>query len=176
MSGWLGTMCVGETTMQSAEGIQKLKELIKDIKYCMMTTLDEEGALRSRPLTTQQAGADGVLWFFVGLKTTMVEEVRKNTRLNLSYAEPQHNRYVSVSGKGQIVNDPVKAKELWSPILKAWFPKGLEDPDLALLRVEVDKAEFWDNPSSSVVQIAGFLKAIATGEKATGMGEHKEIH
>ena len=162
--------------MYSAENLEKLKGLIKDIKFCMMTTVDEEGSLRSRPLTTQEASPDGYLWFFIGNNGTMVDELKRSSRLNLSYSHPGHNRYVSVSGQGTVVRDLVKAKELWNPALKAWFPLGLEDPNLALLKVDVEKAEFWDTPSSTLVQVAGFIKAVATGEKMKNPGEHKEIH
>ena len=94
--------------------------------------------------------------------------------MNLSYADPSHNRYVSVSGTAQLVRDRKKNEELWSPVLKAWFPKGLDDPDLALLRVEVEKAEYWDSPNSKLVEIAGFVKALVTG-KEMDVGENKKL-
>lgn len=72
------------------------------------------------------------------------------------------------------MRDKEKAKELWKPLLKAWFPKGLEDPDLALLKVSVESAEYWDAPSSKMVQIAGIAKAAVTGQRYQG-GENKKL-
>ena len=157
--------------------IQKLGELIKDVKIAMLTTLDEDGTLRSRPMATQKTEFDGTLWFFTRASSPKVEEVEQTHAVNLSYASPESNTYISVSGSAQLVRDQAKAKELWNPILKAWFPKGLEDPDLALLSVDVEKAEYWDSPSSTMVQVAGFVKALATGKAYTpSPGEHAKIN
>lgn len=158
------------------ENIHKLGELIKEVKIAMLTTADVDGTLRSRPMATQKTAFDGTLWFFTRASSPKVDEVERAHEVNLSYAAPDSNTYVSVSGTAQLVRDKGKAEELWNPILKAWFPRGLEDPDLALLRVTVHKAEYWDSPSSTMVQIAGFVKAVATGHSyQPGRGEHEKI-
>ena len=155
--------------------IEKLRDLIKGIRFTMMTTVDEDGSLRSRPMATQEAEFDGTLWFFTDANSPKVGEVERDHRVNLSYAEPDKNRYVSISGTARMVRDPAKAKELWNPAFKAWFPKGLDDPQLVLLRVQVEKAEYWEYASSKMVQLFGFLKAIATGEKADDLGENEKL-
>jgi len=156
--------------------IKKLGDLIKEVKIAMLTTVDEDGTLRSRPMATQKSEFDGTLWFFTHASSSKVEEVAQSHNVNLSYAAPDSNIYVSVTGTATLVRDQAKAKEFWNPILKAWFPKGLEDPDLALLHVHVEKAEFWDSPSSTMVQIAGFVKAVATGKAyKPSPGEHQKI-
>lgn len=156
--------------------IEKIRDLIKGIRIAMLTTIDTDGSLRSRPMGTQEAEFDGDLWFFTTASSAKVHEVERDGRVNASYAAPDDNRYVSLSGTAQLVRDRAKAKELWNPILKAWFPDGLEDPDLALLRVRVEKAEYWDAPSSKMVQLAGFVKAIVTGQRADGLGENEKIN
>ncbi|HYE18292.1 MAG TPA: pyridoxamine 5'-phosphate oxidase family protein [Tepidisphaeraceae bacterium] len=145
--------------------IHKLAELIKGINIAMLTTVGDNGALHSRPMATQQAEFDGVLWFFTEAESGKVHEVQQDKHVNLSYADPSGNRFVSVSGLAQLVRDRAKAEELWSPIHKAWFPKGLDDPNLALLRVQVTQAEYWDGPSSTLVKLYGFAKAMVTGKK-----------
>jgi general stress protein 26 len=155
---------------------QKLGELIKEVKIAMLTTAETDGTLRSRPMATQKTEFDGTLWFFTSASSPKVEEVEKSHNVNVSYADPNSNTYVSVTGTATLVRDHEKAKELWNPFLKAWFPLGLEDPDLALLHVTIEKAEFWDSPSSAMVYIAGFVKAIATGHAYTpSAGEHQKI-
>ena len=155
------------------ESIKKLNDLIEDVEIAMLTTIDK-GVLRSRPMATQQTEFDGDLWFFTSAETHKTEEIQKDNRVNVSYALPSDNTYVSVSGKAEIVRDRAKIEELWNPIYKAWFPKGLDDPNLILLKVEVEQAEYWDSPSSTFVQLYGFLKALATGERADG-GENKKL-
>lgn len=155
------------------ESINKLKELIEGIDFAMLTTISD-GRFHSRPMSTQQFEFDGSLWFFTGDQTHKVEEIQNDNRVNVAYSKPEDHTYVSVSGTAELVKDKAKIEELWNPILKAWFPKGLDDPTLTLLKISVEQAEYWDSPSSALVQIAGFLKAIATGEQAEG-GDHGKI-
>jgi general stress protein 26 len=155
-------------------GIEILRDRIKDVRIAMLTTIDQDGSLRSRPMATQSAEFDGELWFFTGAGSPKVAEVQEDQRVNVSYANPGDNLYVSVSGMAKLVQDRAKAEELWNPALKAWFPDGLDDPNLALLKVKVEKAEYWDGPSSKMVQLAGFVKAIVTG-KPYDPGENEKL-
>jgi hypothetical protein len=70
-----------------------------------------------------------------------------------------------VSGLGEVVHDEEKKHKLWKPIYKTWFPDGVDDPHLALLKVYIERAEFWDAPSSKWVELAGFAKALITGKQ-----------
>jgi len=157
--------------MTREEMLQKVGDLIKDIKMAMLTTEAEDGVLRSRPMATQNSPFDGTLWFFTSASSGKVGELDWNPEVNLSYAEPSDTKYVSVSGNGEIVRDRAKMQELWSDIYKAWFPQGLNDPDVCLLKVEVSAAEYWEAKSGKMVQLFGYIKALATGERAQG-GEH----
>lgn len=156
------------------DDIKKLGELIEDINIAMLTTVDEDGTLRSRPMGTQQVEFDGDLWFFTAADSAKVHEVRQEQQVNVAYAEPKQQRYVSVSGVAQLVRDQQKIKELWNPIFKAWFPEGLDDPNLALLKVHVTKAEYWESANGVVVQLVGFAKALLTGQQYQG-GENEKI-
>jgi general stress protein 26 len=164
-----------ENTKTREEAIEKLNGLIDDIDFAMLTTVDTDGVLRSRPMSTQKAEFDGELWFFTSDRTHKTEEIERDNRVNVSYAEPKDNVYVSVSGAASISKDRAKMEELWNPILKAWFPDGLETPGICLLKVNVEQAEYWDSPSSTLVQVAGFIKALVTGKRADG-GENEKIN
>lgn len=146
------------------ENLRKLGEMIKDIEFAMLTTTEADGLLRSRPMATQQVDFDGDLYFFTQASSPKVDEVEREHNVNVSYAKPDDQRYVSVSGKARLVRDRAKIEELWNPALKAWFPKGLDDPELALLKVSVEQAEYWDGPSSAVVYLVGLAKAMVTGQ------------
>ncbi|HEX8472650.1 MAG TPA: pyridoxamine 5'-phosphate oxidase family protein [Pyrinomonadaceae bacterium] len=145
------------------ESIRKLGEMIQGIEFAMLTTVEDDGTLRSRPMATQQVEFDGDIYFFTRASSPKVDEVEQEHNVNVAYSNPEQHRYVSVSGKARLVRDRRKIEELWKPSLKAWFPDGLEDPDIALLKVEVEKAEYWDSPSSPVAHLVGFVKAVATG-------------
>ncbi len=110
--------------------------------------------------------------------THKISEIEKDSRVNVAYSNPEDNIedniYVSISGQVELVKDRAKMEELWSPILKAWFPDGLDDPTLCLMKIPVEQAEYWDSASSAIVQLFGFVKALATGQQAD-WGENKKI-
>lgn len=161
---------------QEAAMVAKLGEMIKNIKVAMLTTRKSDGSLHSCPMMTQGKQFDRILWFFTAAHSTKGCEIAEDQEVNLSYADPGANRYVSVSGRATLVRDRGKAQELWTPAVKAWFPKGLEDPELALLQVSVERAEYWDAPSSSAVTLFQLAKSLLTGRPYQGEGtEHERI-
>ncbi|KAF3886373.1 MULTISPECIES: pyridoxamine 5'-phosphate oxidase family protein [Nostocales] len=155
--------------------IKKLRELVKDMDIGMLTTIDEDGTLHSRPMSTNsEVEFDGDLWFFTYASSHKILEIEQHQQVNVSFSDPKAQTYVSMSGTARLVRDRNKIQQLWKPQLKAWFPKELEEPDIALLKVNVEKAEYWDAPSGFVAHTIGLVKAIATGEKAK-VGENEKV-
>ena len=159
--------------------VDKLGKMIGDIKIAMMTTAEPGGAMRSRPMWTA-GGKDekfgGELWFFTYAKSGKVHEFETDRHVNLSYAEPSDQEYVSVSGKARLSRDGGKIDELWTDSMKAWFPDGKQTDGIALICVNVDHAEYWDAPNSTMVHLYGVAKAALTGESASGdMGENEKV-
>lgn len=152
----------------------KLAELIDDIDVAMMTTREADGSMRSRPMMTQNERFEDDLWFFTRLDSAKVEELQMDPQVNLSYSAPSKQRYVSVSGEARVVRDRETMKRFWSPVHRAWFPGGLEDPQLCILRVRPTYAEYWDSPNSAVVHLFGMAKAVVSGE-AYEPGENEKI-
>ena len=158
-----------------AEAIARLRELIGDINVAMLTTVATDGTLRSRPMGTLQVEDPGVFWFFTADDSPKVEEIYDNRQVSLAYAAPDKQSYVSVSGLARLTRDSAKARELWTPMAKIWFPKGPDDPRLALIRVEMTAAEYWDSPSGKMVQLIGLAKLALTGRPPEKLGENVKI-
>lgn len=157
--------------------IGTLWELIKDIKFGMLTHHHSNGELHGHPLTTQNKSDDegSTLYFFISRKSELAQRIQQDGNVNVSYADPGNDNYVSVSGHGVIVEDMAKKEALWSTFAKAWFPGGVTDPDLALLQVTIAHAEYWDVTESKMVQLAKMAKAAITGEPPKNLGEHKKL-
>lgn len=163
-------------TKTREEQIQKLRDMVKAIDIAMLTTVDENGSLHSRPMSCNgEIEPSGDIWFFTYASSHKVTEVEQQQQVNVSFADPHKQRYVSVSGSAQLVRDHQKLAELWQPQLKAWFPKELKEPDIALLKVKVEKAEYWDAPSSFVAHTISLLKAVTTGESAN-VAENEKLN
>jgi general stress protein 26 len=146
------------------ESVKRLGRLIEDFRVAMLTTKDETGALHSRPMLTLYAEFDGDLWFFTHAHTHHADAVQHHHQVNVIYVNTDRERYVSVSGKAELVSARQRMAELWNPIYKSWFPQGLADSDLALLKVHVEQAEYWDSQASVMVQLTRFAKSLVTGE------------
>ena len=156
---------------------QLLWKMIKDIRFGMFTTRHGNGHLHARPMTTQnkEIGADGSLWFFMSRKGDPVDDLKSEPTVNVAYADPGADTYVSVSGKASVVDDLAKKKELWNKATEAWFPNGPTDPDVALVQVQIVHANYWDVKESKLVQLYEMAKAVVTGKPPTEMGEHGEV-
>lgn len=163
------------TETEHGEDVQKLAKMIKGIDFGMLTTVDDDGSLRSRPMSTNgKVEFDGDVWFFTYGESHKVLEAQRHPQVNVSFSNPKDQSYVSLSGTATLVRDKAKIEELWEPQLKAWFPAGVDTPDIALLKVTAHKGEYWDAPSSVVAHAVSLVKALATGKPAQP-GENKKV-
>ncbi len=161
-------------TASRDENIKKIGEIIKDIDFTMMTTIDNEGELQSRPMSTQKTEFNGEVYFFTFDDTSKTDQISNNPRVNLAYADPDQQTYLSLKGTAEISKDRKKMEELWSPALRVWFPQGLETPGIILIKVRVDTAEYWDSPSSMISFAIAMVKSAVTG-KSPDMGENETV-
>ena len=145
--------------------VSKLVEKIKDIRIAMMTTIENGQELHSRPMYTNVPDDDGTLWLFTEQDSSKVQEVKEDRHINLGYSKPEDNLYVAITGTAQVVSDRAKIKELWSEGLRAWFPNGSDDPNIALLKVTINRGEFWDTPNATLLRAYAYVKAVITGER-----------
>jgi general stress protein 26 len=166
-----------ESITDPTEARTTLWGLIKGIRFAMFTTRHSNGHLHSRPMTTQNSSLDedSNLWFFMSKRGDSVADLATEPTVNVSYADPDDDRYVSVSGTASVVEDTAKKQQLWSKLVEAWFPGGVNDPDLALVRVKITHANYWNVKESKVVQFYKMAKAAITGKPPTELGEHAEI-
>lgn len=156
---------------------EQLWDMIKDIKFAMFTSRHANGHLHSRPMTTQnrKVDEDDRLWFFMSRRSDPVADIAGEPVVNVSYADPGDDRYVSVSGTARVSEDAAKKQALWSKMAEAWFPQGVNDPDLALVEVKITHAHYWDVKENKLVQLYHMAKAAVTGKPPTEMGETGEI-
>ncbi len=150
-------------TTPTDDPISALAGLIANVPVAMLTTIGTDGQLHSRPMTTQKFAFTGDLWFFAARSSLVRWEIGKHPQVNLAYAAHGDHRYVSVSGAAQLVDDRGKIERLWNQTYEPWFPDGIDDPQLALIKVAVEHAEYWDAPRGVMVKIAGFLKTVGGG-------------
>lgn len=164
-----------DTPPDARSDVHTLGELIEDIEVAMLVSRAANGNLVSRPLATLKADEAGNLWFFTSAASGKVDDIARDPHVNLSYAHPGKHLYVSVVGVASVLRDRARIDELWSPAMRTFFPAGKNDPDLMLLKVEVESAEYWRSASGLVHQALQLMHAM-TGDGPQDLGENHTIN
>jgi len=159
-------------SLEKTTDLTGLRDLIKSVKMCMLTTMDETGNMHSRPMGINHPEEfSGSLFMFTYGESHKCFEIGKEHRVNLSFADPSHQKFASISGLAEIIRDKRLIEQKWTPSLNTWFPKGLDEPDIALIKVTANAGEYWDVTNSSMGKTYSFIKG-----KITGRHEEAEIH
>jgi general stress protein 26 len=158
-------MSTEETKLQDREAIEKFRDLVKDVTVCMFTTLDENHDLSSRPMFTSSVDDEGNVWFFTNEFSEKINEVSKDNLVHLIYSHPAKNIYVDVKGSCSLIIDKKKMEELWDPTLESWFPDGLKDAKLCLVKVATETAYFWNHSSSKMGLLFQMIRSITKGDQ-----------
>lgn len=154
-----------ETRLQDQEAIEKFRDLVNDVTVCMFTTLDENHELASRPMFTSSVDDEGNVWFFTNEFSEKINEVSKDNLVHLIYSHPAKNIYVDVRGTCSLIIDKKKMEELWDPSLKNWFPEGLEDAKICLIKVTTETAHFWNHLASKMGLLFQMIRSITKGDQ-----------
>lgn len=166
---------MSEKNYSGREGIEKIQELIKDAHIAMLTTVSTEGTLHARPMALPHTPFDGLLWFITRNDSGKTDEIRHDSQVLVTFAEPKDGKYVSLSGRAAVVQDRSLIHEHWTPMAKAWFPQGEDDPAVSLIQIRVEEAEYWAASSSSLVRFTKLALASVTGADKTSVGDSGHI-
>lgn len=145
---------------------QDVVEKLRGTSIVMLTTARADGKLLSHPMTVQDVTDDADVWLFVGLQGDQADALRQGPEVNLNVSEA--GSWLSVAGKAQFVEDRAKIAELWDDSGKSYFPGGVDDPNLALVLVTSESAQYWGLPGGKVAGVAQILKAKVTGGDTPG--------
>lgn len=144
--------------------MKKFKKLVNEINVCMFITNNREND-HTRPMATIEVEDNGTLWFYTDIRSIKVEEVSMEKNVHLVYAHPGKESYLDVWGKATVVTDKQTVVDKWSPIVKAWFPDGVNDPNLGMLKVEPSNLYYWDAETGKMVQLLKIAASVVTGTK-----------
>lgn len=146
------------------EAIGKLKELIKHNSICMFTSRLTQEPFQTRPMNTAQVDDDGNLWFLSATDSSKNEEIDYDPLVQLFYVNTSDSEYLTVFGKASISKDQNKIEEVWTPVAKAWFTEGKDDPRITLIKVTPEEAYYWDTKTNKMVAMIKVLASAVTGK------------
>lgn len=156
------------------ETIREMAAVMKDVKFAMLTVGTGEGHLKAHPMTTQQTEFDGDVWFIGGRDTEQVQCMAARPEVNVSYADHAKGAYVSIGGTAQLVEDRAKLEQLWSDAYKAYFPGGIDDPSVQLIKIEARGGEYWGS-DGKLKNMFAQAKAALTGKPASDLGTNETV-
>src|SRR5215216_662915 len=154
-----------EKNPDNTEALNKFKGLVEKIKTCMFITNTAGPHEHTRPMATIETEYNGTLWFYTDVRSIKVEEVNNQHTVHLVYAHPGKEAYLDVWGAAEVITDRQQVIDKWSPIVKAWFPDGVTDPKLALLKVQSYEAYYWEAESGKMVEFFKMAGSVVTGKR-----------
>jgi general stress protein 26 len=146
------------------EAIEKLKTLVKHNSICLFTTSLAETPLRARPMSTQKVCDQGNFWFLSARDSDKNMEIAKDSRVQLFFSNTSDSEFLTAYGEASISYDRKKIEELWTPIAKAWFTEGKDDPRISVIKVKPTNAFYWDTKSGKMVSMIKILASALTGK------------
>jgi general stress protein 26 len=161
-----------EKHLENEEALKKFRKLVSDINVCMFITNNQEND-HTRPMATIETDENGTLWFFTDVRSIKVEEVGQHHKVHLVYAHPGKESYLDVWGSATVKTDRQLIRDKWSPMVKAWFPNGADDPNLALLQVTPNNVYYWDAETGKMTAFLKIAAAAVTGKQLANGAEGK---
>ena len=157
--------------MSKQAQMDTIQAMVKDIKYTMMTTRNDENHLHSCPMNTTETSIGAKEIWFIGHKPSeTVDNIKQNPEVNLAYVTQESDKYLSISGTAELVEDGEKLNELWSVMYNAYFEQGKKDTMVQLIKVVPHGAEYWANGNAitSAVKMAAAALTDNAVEKSLG--------
>lgn len=106
---------------------------------------------------------DGSLWFITDRRSRKVQAIQSGAITTLLFQNDREGSYLHLTGRASVVEDPEKLRELYTPVQRTWFPDGVDDPHITLLRFDATAASYWDGHASMLRLAAAFAKSMLTG-------------
>jgi general stress protein 26 len=155
-------------------GLQKMRSLLDMSKIVMMATNLQKTPFSICPMTLQEMDEQGDLWFFSNKESSHFKDITRDNKVQLIYMDEDTNTYISIFGNATHIEDLKKVDELWNPKLKKWFD-GKNDPNLALLNMNMENAYYWESASNSLISFFNQAKSVMT-EKQSKDGNQGHIN
>ena len=162
--------------MSKQAQMDTIQAMVKDIKYTMMTTRNGEDHLHSCPMNTTETSIGAKEIWFIGHKPSeTVDNIKQNPEVNLAYVTQESDKYLSISGTAELVEDEEKLNELWSVMYNAYFEQGKDDPKIQLIKVVPHGAEYWANGNAITSAVKMAAAALTDNAVEKSLGENFSI-
>ena len=152
--------------LKNQQAIDKLKELVDRIDIGMMATYPKNDQyIYSVPMSRQEVDEHGNIWFLFSAKCNTHKNLLSDNRISILFAKPSDYTFLTVHGTGEILRDQARIDKYWNPFMEGWFEMGKDDPDIRILKVSVEDANYWDTQSNKMFTFFKMIKNAITNDK-----------
>jgi general stress protein 26 len=149
----------------SQDAAKKLKELAEEIGICLFCTdVHTDDGSACRPMATQVVDENRDIWFFSAKDSDKNNAIQKDNKVQLFYSHPGKNNYMVVNGTASISEDRQMIEKCWTPLAKAWFKEGKDDPNISIIKVSNINACYWDTKGNRMINFFKMVASAATGK------------
>ncbi len=152
--------------LHNREAIDKLKEMVDKIDIGMLcTNVEGSDYVHAVPMSRQEVDEEGNIWFLFSSGSETHRNLLQSDKLSLLYADVGNYSFLSINGTGEISRDRDRIEKYWNKMVEAWFEKGIEDPQIRILKVIPSEAHYWDNKANKLVTFFKVVVSAASGGK-----------
>ncbi len=141
-------------TQTNKTALDRLINMVDTSDVCILITTDIDGHRHNRPMAAVKFDDKGDCWFFASKSSGKLQDISHNNKLQVVFANPATDQYLEVQGTGSITCDENEIKHKWSPLVSQWFPNGVNDPELCMVKVEVTNIFYWDEVTEGIKRLA----------------------
>lgn len=150
--------------LYSQEAVEKLKEVCERIRVCMFGTDLHKIPMNTRPMAVQEVDEEGNLWFISSKTSNKNIEIGEFNRVHLIFSDAGDSKFISLYGEATVYTDRATIEDKWTPMAKAWFEDGKDDPSVTIIRVTPVNAYYWDTQDGKMVSLIKVAAAAITGK------------
>jgi general stress protein 26 len=146
------------------DALTKIRELLKQFPIAFMVTA-QDNTIVARPIGVvgDHAEFDGSLWFITDRRSRKVQAIQGGATTALLFQNDREGAYLHLTGRAVVVEDAERLKKLYTPVQRTWFPDGLDDPHMTLLRFDASRGNYWDGHASVLRLAFALAKSVMTG-------------
>lgn len=156
--------------LQGKEAIEKIHEIAEATNTCMFCTHLGSVPFAARPMAVQQVDDEGRVWFLSNHSSNKDQDIKAQGQAQLIFAHPDKYEFLSLYGTAESFYDREKIEALWSPLAKAWFPEGKDDPNLSVIKFSAIEGHYWDTQSGKLVSLLKIVISAATVNRSDDGG------
>lgn len=138
--------------------IEDISKRMAGIDIAILSTHTQGGQIANRPMSNNgDVTYDGTSYYFTFEQARTVADIQANPKVALGFTGQggifSDAIYVAVEGIAELIRDKTAFQDHWKSDLDRWFEKGVDTPNLVLVKVKAVRLAYWDSEDEGEVGV-----------------------